>query len=384
MNFLTSAHVHSLLYIHEGPPTKILEAWGGKPVTVVTPENSREFQQELMRTDLNVLKEKYNRDHLLVLTDAAWVDYEPVFDRSLFMGARPKLLVLLSNIYDADLVPLVNLVRANDGLPLLFDHARIEVALRGHALWDRGQDEQRIYAAPLFNPFDPYPVYLKEDTAEFTKLVYAVRSPWETIATFFDFNGSMLFACSSEAKKKEVVRFLRCNGFTFTAKDPGLLKRNDTCVYVSNGSAQEWSSRQVHQLHVIDPPENLARTMAEAKSKSLTVYLYVPFSNPFEEPQELKAYRTTLGRCMRQRQWFEPKPELTLFDVVSGLFVHNPLWTRAALVAMVCHINPEMERAVLLEEMELIIENKMVLVDVFGREGYLVFCENMFIFQPFV
>jgi hypothetical protein len=144
--------------------------------------------------------------------------------------------------------------------------------------------------------------------------------------------------------------------------------------------------RQVHQLHVVDPPDNLARTMAQAKckAKSLTVYLYVPYSSPFEEPKELKTYRSNFGTFMEQKSWFKPLQDLTLFEIVSGLFVHNPLWTRAALVAMVLLIAPDIERKLLLDEMAFIVREKLVVVDVFGREGYLVFSENMFIYQPFV
>jgi hypothetical protein len=376
MNFLNSAYIHGIVYIHEGATNPVIEAWGDRPITIVTPERSQEFQQELIGSDLETLKEKYTKDHLIVLTDAAWVDYDPVFSRTLFVCTQPKLLVMASSLNDCDLLPLLNLVRANDRLPMLFDHAQIEVALRGHVFWNR--EETRKYAEPLFNPFEPYPIYLKEPT-DFTKLLYPVRSLWDTLTSFFDFNGSMLFACGSDSKKKEVTRFFRCNGFT-PLQDAGL-KRNNTTVYIT--CQTESTVHQVQQLHVVDPPENLARTLAKAKSRSLTVHLYVPYSNPFEEPLELKSYRMSLGRNLRQREWMNPPP-LTLFAILSGFFVHNPLWTRAAIVAMAQQFAPGLPRDAIIEELDFMVQSRLIVVDAFEREGYLVFSENMYIYQPFV
>ena len=377
MNFLNSSYIHSLVYVSDEVPNAILHAWGDKPRTIVTPERSQEFQQELMQADLDGLKQKYDGNHLLILTDAAWVDYEPVFSRTLFLCAQPKLLVMASSLNDCDLLPLVNLVRANDRLPMLFDHTRIDVAIRGHVLCDSAPS-QRNYATPMFNPFDPYPVHVSESTA-FTKMLFAVKSPTETIASFLNFNGSLLFSCNTETKKNELLRFFKCNGFD-PNQDTGL-KRADTVVYVC--SAKDLTAVRVDQLHVVEPPENIARTMAQAKSKALTIYLYVPYSNPFEEPAELRAYRATLGQYVRQTDLFVRKPK-TLYDVIAGLFVHNPLWSRAALVAMVQSIMPGALRNDILREMYFLIQESFVLVDVFGREGYLVLSDNLFIYQPFL
>ena len=376
MNFLTSKEIHGLVYVFDGPPDKVLDVWGDKPRTIVTPECSQEFQQELMHTDLETLKQKYDGNHLLVLTDAAWVDYEPVFSRTLSLCAQPKLLVMVSSLNDGDLLPLVNLVRANDRLPMLFDHTRIDLAIRGHVLCDTTLSS-RHYATPLFNPFDPYTVHLSESTA-FTKLLFAVRSQSETIASFLNFNGSLLFSCNTEMKKNELLRYFKCNGFI--AQGQGL-KRADTVVYVC--SPKDLSSVRVDQLHVVEPPENIARTMAQARSTALTVYFYVLYSNPFEEPPELRAYRSTLGRFVRQHEWFKRKPK-TIYDAIAGLFMHNPLWSRASLVAMVQLIMPGALRADILREMYFLIQENFVLVDMFEREGYLVLSENMFIYQPFL
>lgn len=377
MNFLNSSLIHSLIYVSNEVPTEALHAWGDKPRTIVTPERSQEFQHELMQADLDAVKLKYDGNHLLILTDAAWVDYEPVFSRTLFLCAQPKLLVMVSSLNDCDLLPLVNLVRANDRLPMLFDHTRMEVAVRGHVLCDPAPSP-RNYAAPMFNPFDPYPVHSDESTA-FTKMLFPIKSQSETIASFLNFNGSLLFSCNTEMKKNELLRFFKCNGFNPT-QDHGW-KRADTMVYVS--SAKDLLPVKVDQLHVVEPPENVARTMAQAKSAALTVYLYVPYSNPFEEPPELRAYRSTLGKYVRQADLFVRKPK-TLYDAIAGLFVHNPLWSRAALVAMVQLIMPGALRADILKEMYFLIQEHFVLVDVFGREGYLVLSDNMFIFQPFL
>ena len=376
MNFLESPHIHGIVYIHDGPTNPVIEAWGDRPITVVTPERSQEFQQELLRSDEETLRQKYNNTHLIVLTDAAWVDYEPVFSRTIFYCTQPKLLVMASSLNDCDLLPLLNLVRANDRLPLLFDRTQIEVALRGHVYWNR--EETRKYATSLFNPFEPYPIYLTE-TTEFTKLLYAVRSIWETMASFFDFNGSIMVECGSDARKKEVARYFRCNGFVPLAENG--LKRNNTTVYVT--CQTEPTAHQVQQLHVVDPPDNLARTLAKAKSRSLTIYLYVPYSNPFEEPSELKAYRHSLGRNLRQKAWMDPQP-LTLFEVLSGFFMHNPLWTRAAIVAMAQQFAPGLPRDDILKELEFMVQTRLVVVDAFDREGFVVFSENMYIYQPFV
>ena len=379
MNFLTSAYIHSLIYVSDDEPYEVLKAWGDKPTTIVTADRSQEFQQELMRSDLETLKAKYDGGHLIVLMDAAWADYEPVFSRTLFLATQPKLVVMASSLNDCDLLPLLNLARGNDRLPLLFDHTQIDVALRGYVRF-APTPSQRRYVTPLFDPFDPYPVHVEESTL-FTKMLFPVRTPCDTITSFFNFNGALLFCCNTEVKKKDLVRLFVCNGFQ-PYHDKGL-KRGETVVYVA--CPKDRTVVQVDQLHVVDPPENLAQAMAMAQPKSrvLSVYLYVPYTNPFEEPPELKAYRETLGSYTKQIEWLKKKPK-TLYDVIAGLFVHNPLWSRGALVAQVQSIMPGVLRADILREMQFLIQENFVLVDIFEREGYLVFSENMFIYQPFL
>ena len=377
MDFLNSAYIHSIIYVSDEVPPEVLEAWGDKPTTVVTSDRSQEFQRELLRSDLETLKGKYEH-HLIVLMDAAWTDYEPVFSRTLFLSAQPKLVVMASSLNDGDLLPLLNLARGNDRLPLLFDHTKIEVALRGYVRI-APTPPQRIYVTPLFNPFDPYPVHSEGSTA-LTKMLFAVRTPCDTMRSFFNFNGALLFCCNTEVKKKDLVRFFVCNGFQ-PYQDHGL-QRGDTVVYVA--CTKDTTVFQVDQLHAVEPPENLGQAMALARPRSrvLSVYLYVPYTNPFEEPPELKAYRETLGFYIKQAEWLRKKPA-TLYDAIAGLFVHNPVWSRGALVNRVQSIMPGELRGDILNEMQFLIEEKFVLVDVFEREGYLVSSENMFIYQPF-
>jgi hypothetical protein len=343
----------------------------------VTAETSHTFLQELLHTDLETLQHTYTKDHLLVLTDVAWTDYETVFSRTLFLCAQPKLLLQLASSKDADLLPLLNLVRANDRLPTLFDTSHIEVAARGHVLVSK-EKPSRTYAAPVFDPYDPYPIYLEETTSAFTKLLFPVKSVWETISTTFNYNGAVLFVCSSEKKKKDVERFFRCNGFV--AKGDGFA-RNDTFVYIFSCFAP-FKKVAVGMVHFVDPPEKIACCVAQAQGAT-TLYLYVPYATPFDEPSELRAYRMMLGNYVKQEWWLHDLDrKFSVTEILVGLFVHNPLWTRGALFGMAQNISSGISWKTLQEEMQRIVETHHTVVDMFERPGHIVFSDNMYIYQP--
>jgi len=389
MNFLHSKHIHSLLFVSDDPePEKVngyIKTWGNKPCTIVTLKNSEAFQQELLQTEPYVLQQKYN-DHLLVLTDAAWTDYTFLFQHMLYPFAQPKLLVLLLSEYDADLLPLLNLIRGNDRLPLLFDRTKIEEAMLGHIEFNSSNKNKnsRKYQSALFDPFDPYPIAVAE-TTEFTSLLYAVTSVEETVATFFNYNGSILFHCNSKTKKKTLELLFRYNGFVVNQE--GYLQKSFTKVYIycaeSKTDIENVLYNNIDQLHVVEPPEQLARCIALLKKRPLTVYLYVPVTTPFEESAALNSYRTTFGKYVNQSKLASFKLN-GITETILSLFIHNPVWPRAALVSRVQITNPLVQRSEIIAEIGRIIKDKTSLFDIFGTEGYVVVSENVYYFQPTV
>jgi hypothetical protein len=141
----------------------------------------------------------------------------------------------------------------------------------------------------------------------------------------------------------------------------------------------------VDEIHVLDPPENLALCASQATRSDARVYLYTSYTGPFDESSQLKKYRETLGRYVEQHDALHMRnveSELQLPEIITGLFVHNPLWSRASLVARVQCIHKKTDRNSILIELTRMVEEKTLVTDMFETPGYIVFSESLYIFQP--
>ena len=379
--FLTSSYVHSLIYVgyNAEKDKNIKKIWGEKQTTVVSAETSQSFFHELLSSDSATLKSKYDHTHLLVLNDVSWIDYEQVLSRTLFLYAQPKLMLCIPSLYDGNLLTITNLARSNDRLPLLFDAVCLKEATRGYIYFKSGKNN-RIYTSTVFNPFDPYPANINIST-EFTTFLYSIKSTWSTIAQSLNFKGSLLLSCNTDNKKQEIIRFIKSKGFKLISACT--YQQNNTTVYVS--SSIEFKRFKVDELHIIEPVDSLAQTLSQAKNPNVITYLYVPYVGPFEESIELHYYRKNLGSYLEEARYIESDEDVqnvALTDILKGLFLHNAIWYRPVLLSTVQCISNKFERMAILEELESIIKNKIIVTDLFGTRGHVVFSENSYIFQP--
>lgn len=347
--------------VYYGNVRRVLAEWGDHPRTIVDSITSKAFQQEMMSSA--TLAASYPSNHLIVLCDAEWTDYEPVLSRTLFKEAHPILVVVAASPYDSDLLPLVNLVRANERLSLLTPQT-LEVGARGFVRWDAASF--RRYYCPAYNPFDPYPCAAAHTT--FTSKVCPVPCPMDFFETQLNRSVTLLVVCGTI--KKDVERALVPRGFKL--ENGAYTRRGTTVVF-------EIGDRKIDEVHVLEPPPILTKALFGVPTDALVV-LYVAYQTPFDEPADLKAYRRTFGAYVAQTELCTTMASLE--DVVAGFFVTDPCWNVQRIVAMVMRVFPEVPRNVVVEELARLVKTKRAIVDQFGTEGIVVRFLDEFFYLP--
>lgn len=341
--------MHSCVFY--GNVQRILSEWGDRPCTLVDAQTSTVFQQEMMSS--TTLAASYPSTHLIVLCDAEWTDYEPVLSRTLFKEAHPILVVVAASPFDSDMLPLVNLVRANERLSLLTPQT-LAVGSRGFVRWDAASF--RRYHAPVYNPFDPYPCAAAHTS--FVSKVCPVPSPLEYFETQLKRSVTVFVVCG-EGMKQQVKRTLVQGGFH--VEKNAYVKQGTTVVFECN--------RKVDEIHVLEPPSTLAKALYGTPTDALVV-LYVAYRTPFEEPADLKAYRRTFGLYVAQTELCLAMASLE--DVVAGFFVTDPCWNVQRIIAMTRRVFPDVPRNAVVEELARLVETKRAVVDQFGTKGKVV------------
>jgi len=342
-----------------GKVDRVLSEWGDQPHTLVNSvETSTAFQQEMMSS--TSLAASFLSNHLIILCDAEWTDYEPILSRTLFKEARPILVVVAACPCDSDMLPLVNLVRANERLSLLTPQT-LAVGCRGFVRWDAASF--RRYHCPAYNPFDPYPCAAINTT--FVSKVCPVPFPVDYFESQLNRSVTLLVK-GGEAIKKEVKRMLVQRGFQ-VEKGAYVKDNNATIMFECN--------QKVDEIHVLEPSPSLAKELYGTPSDALLV-LYVAYRTPFEEPVDLKAYRQTFGKYVAQT---EALTMPSLEDVVTGFFVTDPCWNVQRIISMTLRIFPDLPRTAIVEELARLVKMKRVIVDQFGTEGIVVrFLDDFF------
>ena len=143
------------------------EIVGSHPLATIS---LQAFVKKLLHSTKEEIEETYNSGHTLILTDAAWENYELVFSRTLFLHGRGKLVVAATSPFDSELLPLVNLVRLYDRAPPLLEPKDLTVGSRGYVRWNKAS--VRCYPTLEYNPFDPYPCL--QHSSDFTWLLWPV------------------------------------------------------------------------------------------------------------------------------------------------------------------------------------------------------------------
>ena len=344
-----------------GNVRRVLTEWGDRPRTIVDSKTSKAFQQEMMSS--TTLAASYPSTHLIVICDAEWVDYEPVLSRTLFKEAHPILVVVAASPYDSNMLPLVNLVRANERLSLLTPQT-LQVGSRGFVRWDASF---RRFHGPAYNPFDPYPCAAAHTS--FTSKVCPVPSPMEFFESQLNRSVTVLVVCSANLRK-DVERALVPRGFKF---ENGVYTRLGTTVVFEVGDSK------IDEVHVLEPPAILAKALFGVPTDALVV-LYVAYQTPFEEPADLKAYRRTFGLYVAQTELCTTMASLE--DVVAGFFVTDPCWNVQRIVTMVMRVFPDVPRNAIVEELARLVKTKRAIVDQFGTEGEVVRFLDEFFYVP--
>jgi hypothetical protein len=160
----------------------------------------------------------------------------------------------------------------------------------------------------------------------------------------------------------------------FTKMDDGYA-RDDTKVVVALHAATPLYAK-ADELHLLDPPENLAQaTFHGVGSPHLTVFLYVESSEPFGEPPDLKAYRKTLyPSCLQAERLVYVEP--TLDELIKGLFVFHPVLERDDIPLHIKKIKSTSKKDVL-ERLDVVLKNEK-LTDQFGVTGCVVRYKHLY------
>lgn len=341
---------------------RVLSEWGDRPRTIVDSATSKAFQKEMMSS--TTLAASYPSNHMIVLCDAEWVDYEPVLSRTLFKEAHPILVVVAVSPCDSDMLPLVNLVRANERLSLLTPQT-LQVGARGFVRWDAASF--RRYHCPVYNPFDPYPCAAAHTS--FTSKICPVPCPLAYFEAQLKRSVTLLVVCGA-TQRKDVIRML--HGFKL---ENGAYVRGGTAVVFEVGG------RKIDEVPVLEPPSILAKALFGVPTDALVV-MYVAYRTPFEEPADLKAYRRTFGLYVAQTEVCTTMASLE--DVVAGFFVTDPCWNVQRIIAMVLRVFPDVPRSAVVEELARLVKTKRAIVDQFGTEGEVVRFLDEFFYVPHV
>jgi hypothetical protein len=310
--------------------------------------SSTAFLSGLITASKEQIEAEYDDTRWVFLTDAQWVDYDPVLSRTLFKHGHCKLVVAALSPHGADVLPLVNLVRSNERCPLVLDRAHLAVGMRGFVVWKQ-ETLRWSYAVPPHTPFD-------------ADHVWPVFDPWTFLKQHLLDHDAL--SCAVVVAPNNVAPFknrLASEGFRMS----GDAFRRGACSVRLTSSSRSFLT-DVQELHVVDPPENLASLLFHSSVVNrtpLTVYLYVATKSPLEEPPQLQGYRPL----------FDQQPVTsTVRDAVLGLFVLYPMHHRYAVLHAVQAVHPEASKREILDELDDVCARKCTLLDQFGTEGTIV------------
>jgi hypothetical protein len=354
------------------PSTVRVTVVGNAPFTTTSSET---FLQSLLNSSKETLETTYTEAHWVFLTDAQWVDYEPVLTRTLFVHGNCKLVVLALSPYDSDMMPLVNLVRANERAPVMYDQEQLYMGLKGYAVWNQRGDCRRKYAAPPHNPF-----FAIRD------LVWPVTDSWSFLKHHLPQTaGHHVIVASKqtlgafELKMKE-EGFQRFDMNTFK-------KAKSTVTFYQPSKKNNTFYDDLTEIHVVDPPENIASTLfhCTAFSKSTTVYLHVPYTNPFEEHPYIHRYRATVETYFRRcdEHFCSVLPlDARVRETIESLFYFYPVLHRDETTAVAQRQCPDASKSQILCELDAYCASKMTIKDVFHTNGTIKRSGDNYYFYP--
>ena len=350
---------------------KICEIVGSHPLATVSFQT---FVKKLLHSTKEEIETTYKKGHVLVLTDAPWENYEPVFSRTLNLHGQGQLVVAAASPFDSELLPLINLVRLFDRAPPLFETKDLTAGSRGYVQWNK--TSFRCYPKLEYNPFHPYPCF--QHSSDFTWKLWPVLDTWQDLTPRLTGKRRILLLTSVERKKSWLTSLLTKKGFQPLNN---LFVRGETQV----GFEFDLIGEYIDQLHVLDPPNNLAFAMRsitfQKRKRKVEVFLHVSYATPFEEPLDLARYRATLAVFLAQANLLEETMP-PLQDIVAGLFVHHPFLHRDQLVCKVKSIVPAESKRTILETVDSIVATKKTVEDQFGTEGFIAKHKFEYFFNP--
>jgi hypothetical protein len=290
------------------------------------------------------------------LTDAQWVDYDPVLSRTLFKHSRCKLVVAVLSPDVCDLLPLVNLVRSNERDAPVLTRDTLDAGARGYVLWNKEAPPRWSYAVP---PHTPFP----------ESNVWPVFDPWTFLKQHLKESEGTIAVAANKPNVVLLKNLLSAEGFQFR---DGAFRRGTTAVTLTQPHLLH---TDVDELHVVDP-ENIAALLFHASAvnrNKLTVYLYAAMKSPLEEPPQLLAYRSLFNQHQTASS--------TVRDAVLGLFVLYPMHHRYAVLNEILAIHPDASKREILDELDDVCARKCTLLDQFGTKGTIIRSGNDYFFS---